>query len=354
MRRLWFLAPGDLATPTGGYRYDRRVLAGLGALGWRVEHHRLDASFPVPTPPALADARSVLAAIPDGRLVVTDGLAFGALPDLAETHRERLRLVALVHHPLAEETGLPRDLALRLRQSEARALRQARMVLVTSQATASLVAGYGVRPGCIRVVEPGTDPAAAACEPRPDRRDGILRLLCVAALVPRKGHDLLLRALAGIQGPPWHLHCVGSPDRDRAWADALLRLRGELGLDERVTFAGAISELALECRYAESDLFVLATRFEGFGMAVAEALARGLPILATGCGAMAQTVPPGAGILVPPDDPAALSAALRRLMNDAALRRRLAVGARAAGQRLRTWPQVAAAFAAACEEVLRG
>jgi glycosyltransferase involved in cell wall biosynthesis len=202
----------------------------------------------------------------------------------------------------------------------------------------------------IRVAEPGTDPAPAALG-SPDHR---LRLLCVGALVPRKGHDLLLRALAGLRDRPWHLDCVGCPDRDPAWAHGLLRLRDALDLTERVTFAGVLSDLDLGRRYAQADLFVLATRFEGYGMAFAEALARGLPILATRAGAAAETVPSEAGILVPPDDLAALSAALRQVLGDAGLRRGLAAGSRSAGLRLPTWPQAAAAFAAACEEVLHG
>lgn len=279
-----------------------------------------------------------------------DGLAFGALPGLVEAHGERLRLVALVHHPLAEEAGLAPDLAAALRRSEARALARARLVLVTSAFTARLLADYGVPAGRIRVVEPGTDPAPAAL----GSLDREPLLLSVGALVPRKGHDVLLRALADVRELGWRLDCVGCPDRDPNWSRALPRLCDELGLRERVTFSGALCEPELDRRYAEADLFVLATRFEGYGMVFAEALARGLPILATRSGAVGQTIPPGAGILVEPDDPAALATALRELLADRALRQRLAAGSRAAGLRLPTWSQAAAAFAAACEEVLYG
>ena len=325
-------------------------MAGLAELGWRVEHRALDASFPVPTPAALRQTESVLASIPDAALTVVDGLAFGALPELAEAQGERLRLVALVHHPLAEETGLPPDLTKALRQSETRALAQARLVLVTSAFTARLLADYHVPPGHIRVVEPGTDPAPAALGSQDDRP----RLLNVGALVPRKGHDVLLRALAAVSDLFWGLNCVGAVDRDPDWSGTLLRLRDELGLRERVSFSGVLSRRELDRRYAQADLFVLASRFEGYGMVFGEALARGVPILATRSGALPETVPPAAGVLVRPDDPAALAEALRGLLTDADLRRRLAAGARAAGLRLSTWPQAAAAFAAACEEVLHG
>ncbi len=313
-------------------------------------HRSLDASFPAPTPAALGHAGSVLSSIPDGAVVAVDGLAFGALPELAEAQGERLRLVALIHHPLADEAGLASDLAEALRRSEARALARARLVVVTSAFTARLLADYGVPPGRIRVVEPGTDPAPAAL----GSTDREPLLLSVGALVPRKGHDLLLRALADVRDLGWRLDCVGSPDRDPDWCGALLRLRDELELRERVTFSGTLTGPELDRRYAEADLFMLATRFEGYGMVFAEALARGLPILATRTGAVGQTIPPGAGVLVRPDDPAALAAALRELLADPARRRRLAVQSRAAGLRLPTWAQAAAAFAAACEEVLHG
>ena len=200
------------------------------------------------------------------------------------------------------------------------------------------------------MVEPGTDPAPVAL----GSPDVVPRLLSVGALVPRKGHDVLLRALADVSDLAWRFDCVGCTNRDPNWSGTLLRLRDALGLRERVSFSGVLSRRELDRRYAEADLFVLASRFEGYGMVLAEALARGLPILAARSGAVPETVPPGAGVLVQPDDPAALAEALRVLLTDAGLRRRLAAGSRAAGLRLPTWPQAVAAFAAACEEVLHG
>ncbi len=325
----------------------------MAGLGWRVEYRTLDTSFPSPTPAGREQARQVLAAIPNGGLVLMDGLAFGVLPELAEAEGQRLRLVALVHHPLALESGLSPERAAALRDAEARALAQARLIMVTSRFTATLLAGWeglGVPLGRLRVVEPGTDPAPFA----QGSRSGPLRLLCVATLTPRKGHDLLLQALAGLRDRPWHLDCVGSLDRNPAWAEDLIRLRGDLRLAGRVSLLGSLDDEELERRYRAADLFVLPSRFEGYGMVFAEALARGLPILAARAGAVGDTVPAEAGLLVPPDDSLALGLALRRLMDDPALRRRLATGARAAGLRLPTWHQAVAGFAAALEGALHG
>ena len=349
-RRLWFLVPGDLETPTGGYRYGRRILEGLRTLRWEVEHRALDGSFPFPSRKALERAAGLLSGIPDRETVVVDGLAFGALPEVAESHGQHLGLIALVHHPLWLETGLDPRRAESLRVSETRALARARRVIVTSPATARLLQDHGVPADRIRVVTPGVDPAPAATgSAGPD-----LQLLCVATLTPRKGHDVLLRALAPLAPLPWHLHCVGSLDRDRHWAAELLRLRRDLGLDERVSFTGALGQAELDQRYVQSDLFVLPTRFEGYGMVVAEALARGLPLVVTRTGALPDLVTPRAGILVPPEEPAALGDALGRLIANAGLRQQLAAGSRAAGLRLPTWTDAAREFAAACRQIQGG
>jgi glycosyltransferase involved in cell wall biosynthesis len=184
---------------------------------------------------------------------------------------------------------------------------------------------------------------AATGSPGPDTR-----LLCVATLTPRKGHDLLLRALAVLTELPWHLRCVGSLDRDTQWSGEMRRLARDLGLDGRVTFTGELDDGQLEQEYRRTDLFVLPTRFEGYGMVAAEALAHGLPIIATRAGALPELIPPQAGILVSPEDPEALRVALARLMADTASRRRLAAGSRTVGLRLPTWSDSAKAFAAAC------
>lgn len=346
--QLWFLVPGDLQTPTGGYGYDRRIIAGLRRLGWSVVLVTLDESFPEPTAAALADAGRRLAAIPDGSRLVVDGLAFGRLGEVAEAQARRLSLIALVHHPLALETGLEPSRVSLLRADETRALATTRRVIVTSQSTAErLVRDYGVPANRIRVVAPGTDPAPLAIGsggPEP-------RLLCVAALTHRKGHDILLRALAELRDRPWHLDCIGSLERSSATTLALRDLTEQLGLSERVSFVGAVDEGRLAGYYERADLFVLATRFEGYGMVLTEALARGLPILSTRVGAVPTVVPAAAGLLVAPDDPGALREALARWLDDPRLRHSLAAGARSARARLRSWDAACADFARVNAEV---
>jgi glycosyltransferase involved in cell wall biosynthesis len=348
---VWFLIPGDPTTPTGGYRYDRRIIDGLLGLGWRVRTERLDDSFPEPTADALTDADRRLATIPDGDMVVIDGLAFGLLGDVAAFHERRLRLIALVHHPLAFETGIAAARAEALRVSESRALASARRVVVTSAATAAvLTRDYRVPKERIRVVEPGTDPAPLAA----GSEEAVLNLLCVAAAAPRKGHDTLLRALAPLVDRPWRLDCVGSLTRCTRTSIALRRLSERLGLSERVNFTGTVDEPELEAFYHRADLFVLPTRFEGYGMVLTEALARGLPIVSTRTGPIPNLVPKGAGLLVEPDDPTALEAALARVLDDRGLRGSLAEGARSERARLRGWDAASAELSCALEGVPDG
>jgi glycosyltransferase involved in cell wall biosynthesis len=344
---LVFLVPGDLSSVTGGYGYDRRMIAGLRAAGRAVDVVALDGAYPWPDAAALIDAGRALAAIPDGATVVVDGLAFGAMPGLAEQHAARLRLVALVHHPLALETGLTPPQARALFDSERRALATARGVLVTSAATARELIRYGVAAGRVHVVTPGTDAAPLAAGSGADRVRRGLSLLCVATLTPRKGHAVLIEALRGLQDRAWILHCVGNSTRDADTASALRAAIAEHGLGDRVRLHGEVSADVLQSMYGQADAVVLPSYFEGYGMALAEALAHGLPVVSTTAGAIADTVPGDAGVLVPPGDAVALRAALAALLDEPGLRARLAAGARAARAVLPTWPMAVARFAAA-------
>ncbi|MEJ8853732.1 glycosyltransferase family 4 protein [Variovorax robiniae] len=345
-----FLIPGDLDTHTGGYTYDRHIIEELRALGWQVEVHGLGDGYPAPGADALAHAARVAEALPDGALAVVDGLAFGVLDELAHRHAQRLRWVALVHHPLSLETGLDPDRQRALHESERRALAAARGVIVTSPFTARGLDAFGVSPSRVATVVPGTEPAPAAAGSGGEA----LSLLCVATLTPRKGHAVLIEALAGLQGHAWTLHCVGSMTMDAACAAALREAIDHHDLRDRIALHGDKPEGELAAFYAAADAFVLPSFHEGYGMALAEALARGLPVISTQAGAIPDTVPPEAGALAPPGDVVALRTALRRLMEDTAWRAQLRTGAMAARLALPTWAQSGARFASALADVRQG
>lgn len=340
MNALAFLVPGDWNVRTGGYGYDRRLVQALRQAGWSVDVHHLPGNWPWPDAASRAAVSDLIPALPDGCLVVADGLAYAVLANEVRPHAGRLRWVALVHHPLHLETGLDDATRSGLRLAEADALQLARQVVVTGPRTVEDVVAMGVASSRIAVVEPGTDPVPALDRPE---RDGPIQLLCVATLTPRKGHAVLLQALAGLLDLPWELHNVGSLTRDPATAHQLMALSVPLG--HRVHWHGELDDAAMQARYADADVFVLPSLHEGYGMVVAEALAHGLPVVATNAGALAHTLPPQAGLHVNPGDATALQQALSRIIQDAALREQLARGARAAGQDLPDWPRQAAAFA---------
>jgi glycosyltransferase involved in cell wall biosynthesis len=346
VRRFTFAVPGSLATPTGGYAYDRRMIAELERLGWHIDVVDLGEGFPWPDNARRMAAQARLSAVPEGRIIVVDGLAFGALPEVASQLGSRYPLVALVHHPLSLESGLSAEQANMLRESECQALASASRVIVTSAATARhLRADYGVPADRIFVARPGSDPVAAAH----GSHDGVVRLISVGALVPRKGFDILIAALATIADLPWRLTIVGDRGRDPKTAAQLDADIAGRNLGGRIAVLGAVSPERLEELYAGAELFALASRFEGYGMAYAEAIAHGLPVIGTSAGATPETVPAGAGLLVAPDDVAALALALRRLIENADERQRLASSARAAAKQLPSWQDSAKIFSSALE-----
>jgi glycosyltransferase involved in cell wall biosynthesis len=348
---LYVVIPGDLEIRTGGYGYDRRIIAGLRDRGWRVDVLRLDDSFPVPTAAARAHASQVLAGIPDGSAVLVDGLALGALPVEVEREAGRLKIVALVHHPLAEETGIDPRLAASLKISESRALAAVRSVVVTSRTTATRLRDYGVGPNRITVAEPGTDPAPLA---RGSGKPSEVALLCVATLTPRKGYELLMSALAAIPAQNWRLTCAGSLDRDAPTVARVFEQVRDSRFENRISFVGDLDAAAVAVEYDRADVFVLPTLYEGYGMVVAEALARGLPVVSTATGAILGLVGTEAGIVVPPGDLPAFTDALSRVIVDPGLRERLADGARRVRQRLPTWDASAGAIAQALQSAVDG
>lgn len=337
MAELYFAIPGDINTLTGGYAYDRRLIAELHALGHKTEPLHLSNQFPVPDAEALAGAAAQFAALPDQALVIADGLAYGVMDTIAEQHAERLNIIALCHHPLMLEAGLSPAQAQQLFLSEQRALNAAKAVIVTSHMTGKILTEQFAIPSTkITVALPGTDPQTfASCIGYPPV------LLTLATLTRRKAHDLLIDALARIKHLEWSTRFVGGMDFDPAWTALLKHKVATYGLEERILFIGNVADSASE--YASADLFVLPSLFEGYGMAFAEALSFGVPVVAARVGAVPDVVPDSAGILVAPQDSIALADALQKLLTDTSLRKTLQAGAQAAALNLPSWKDTAAA-----------
>ena len=354
MNVVQVLMPGDVddpAVPSGGNTYDRRVCRGLADLGFEVREILVRGAWPRPEAAARTELARSLAALPDGAVVVADGLVACGVPEVAVPQSGRLRLVVLVHMPLADDTGRAPRIAAELDVRERETLRAAMAVVTTSPATARRLAErHGLAAGRVHVVPPGTDPAPLA-----PGTDGASRLLCVASVSSLKGHDLLVRALATVTDLPWTCVCAGSLTRAPAYVADLRRLVDRLGLDSRVRFTGPLTGDRLASAYAAADLAVLASRAETYGMAAAEALARGVPVLAPEVGGLPGTLgrTPGGdvpGLLVPPGDAAALARALRHWLGEPQLRDRLRDAARRRRTDLPGWETTAHLLAGVLKE----
>jgi glycosyltransferase involved in cell wall biosynthesis len=348
-RELHLIVPGPLEQPTGGYIYDAHMVAGLRELKWNICVHNLDGTFPGGGNGAVESLDGALAGIPDGSLVVLDGLAMGGFPESLVAHRDRLTLVSLLHHPLADETGLSADDQDHFTRLEREALASCAGVIVTSEYTARRLGDFEVGQGRLRVVFPGTEGSRVPARPA---STGQPTLLCVASVTPRKGHDVLVRALTQIRDLDWRCVCAGGLDRDSTYVTDVLEQVRETGLSNRIDFIGVCERLALNALYEESTLFVLASHYEGYGMALTEALARGLPVVSTTGGAIPFTVPASTSVLVAPSDHDAFADALRLLLTNESERDRLSLNAVRYADELPDWSQSARSFARAIEELV--
>ena len=316
----------DPARPSGGNVYDRRMCRGLAAAGWEVREHPVAGSWPWPDAAAGAALARVVAGVPDDALLLVDALVAATVPEVLVPAAGRLRLVVLVHLPLGE--GPPGHAVPDARRREGAVLSAAHAVLTTSAWTRDRVLDlYGLAPERVHAALPGVDPAELA----PGSTGGG-RLLCVAAVTEHKGHDLLVSALARLADLPWRCVCVGTLDREPELVGRLRQQAASAGVADRLCWAGPRTGPALDEAYASADALVLASRGETYAMVVPEALARGLPVVATEVGGLPEALgrtPDGRrpGLLVPPGDPRVLAAALRYWLTDASVRGRLRAAA---------------------------
>lgn len=347
---LVFLVPGRLDQLTGGYLYDRHIIEGLRACGQAVDVVELAGRYPQADEPARALAAAALACLPDHSTVIIDGLALPGLADCLKDQATRLNLVGLIHHPLSLETGLDSANARHYEALEAELWPCLKGVICPSEQTARALLAAGLQADRVAVVTPGTRRPAII---RQARSVGPLQLLAVGAITPRKGHLLLVEALAHLSHLDWQLTCIGSLTRDPAASAALQERMAAHGLTDRIALLGEQPEQRLTEAYQRTDVFVLPSYHEGYGMVFAEALAHALPVIASTACAIADTLPAGAALLVAPGDMPALRDALQLALTDGALRARLAVAAEQAASTLPDWDGTVQGWMAALDKVTR-
>jgi glycosyltransferase involved in cell wall biosynthesis len=337
--------------PTGGNIYDLRVCAGLAEAGWEVLVATVAAAWPVPDSGARADLARIISAIPDGEIALIDGLI--ASPTAAQLlpHAARISMTVLLHMPLATALDRPHDAGAE--RSERAVLRAAADVVVTSEWTRQQVlTRYTIPADRVHVARPGVDRIAAPA--RPVRG----HLMCVGTLGRHKGQDLLVEALAELGELDWHCVLAGALDRDPDFVDQLQTRITRLGYGDRVQLTGVLTGAVLSHAYTTADLLVAPSRSETFGMAVTEALAHGLPVIAAAVGGLPEALgsaPDGTrpGQLIPPGDPAALAAAIGAWLGDECLRHRLRAAAGKRRSNLRGWDDTSRQIANALTARLR-
>lgn len=327
----------------------RMLAEALQSAGLEARVTGLAGRFPRPDAEAIGSMEQCLSSFRDGAWVVLDGLAMGGMPDVVRRHTSRLNLIALVHHPLADETGLSVAEQHWLFEHEKRALGAVGKVVTTSRFTAERLSDLSVQAEWVRTAEPGVSgvPEAQESEPGAGSEGHIVNILCVGHLSPRKAQHQLIEALSGLTASSWRCTLAGSPDRVPTYSRALRDQVESAGLAERVEIAGEVAGDRLAQLYRDADLFVLPSLYEGYGMVIDEALAAGLPVISSNGGALAQTADRHGVVQYGAGDVRALSARLSSWLADPGElehQRRLA---RRESRRLRTWSQTAADFLAA-------
>ncbi len=347
--RVLFIIPGDINLPTGGYRYDREIISAWRQSGVNVELVSLQGNYPFPNPEEEKLALEIIQKLPCADVAVVDGLLGGSAPEFIQRLSEKIPVASLIHHPLCLENGLDEKSANSLKKSEKRGLEFTSLIITTSPTTRKTVAElfkrdekqiHTVLPG----VERGTQSAGS--------QSACLNLLCVGSVIERKGHKDLLLALGKLKHLDWQLDCIGSTAFDEILFAELQALSEQLELDAKVGFHGDVSEDVLSSFYKRADLFVLPSLFEGYGMAYAEAIVRGIPVIGTTAGAIPETVPSTCGILVEPSNVNALTQALEGLISDDLLRAQYRIGALTAEPDFPTWQSSATQFAEMLKEIV--
>jgi glycosyltransferase involved in cell wall biosynthesis len=343
--QLRFFLPDHADRTTGGHAYDRRMVEALRRMGHDAAIVPVRGRLPLADAAACDAAAAAWRDCPSPCIRVIDGSALAAFLPLADA-LGATQMAGLIHHPTSLEAGFDEADHARLHATEQSILPRLARVVTTSETVAeTLVDRFGVARTRIAVVGPGVDPAERSTGSGTTQ----CRILSVSALAPRKGHDVLLRALARLFDLDWHLTIVGTPERHAAHAAALHALAKELGIAGRVVFAGVVDDAALEALWRTSDLFALATHWESTPWAAMQALRHGVPPVIGAGGAAADGVTLKNGLVVPPGDVEQLSKALRRAIFDRDLRATMAAEAWQNGAALPDWSAQAERLVAALD-----
>lgn len=349
-----FSVPGKLNQLTGGYIFDRRVVESFKERGSVVHIAELPGTFPQVNAEAIDAATELVDSLRQEQVLVIDGLALPAFASLLPL-QGGIRAIGFIHHPLFLETGLSKELVSYFYKLESTLWPLLDGLICASPSTARTVIQSGVSSYKVQVVSPGVDIPVSPLTQKitSTLSPHELRLLCVATISARKGHIYLVQALAQLRHHAWTLDCYGSLERDPDTVRKLTAVIAQHDLTDRIKLHGEISPQQLSNAWEQADIFILPSLHEGYGMVLTEAIAYGLPVVSTLAGAIPETVPKSASILVEPSNAQALASALDELMLDGAKLESLKKAAIHERSSLVTWPKAIESWHQALNKCLR-
>ena len=344
---IHFLIPEDINLLKGNYVYNKRIAEGLKAIGHQVIIQQLPDDFPFPSDTSLQQCRQIMGAIPQAEPVIIDNLVFGVIPDILKDFYLQKPIVALVHITLSADpnlTAYQREMVLSL---EKKAQKYAKKFIVSSSYTANLLTAAGIEKNQINVIIPGVDnyPQKKIYPGKPSK------LLSIANFTRNKGYMTLMKALTALKNKDWELHCYGNLNFDKEYVDELQMIIRRNGLKEKVWLHGPVSGKELSDVYLNADLFIHASNFETYGMAVAEALAHGIPVITSTGGGICETVPVKMGQFFNPGDVYVLQTIIEELLENPQLYKTLYTEASTYHNQVHTWQKSLESFELTLKEV---
>jgi glycosyltransferase involved in cell wall biosynthesis len=271
---LYLIYTGNYHSLTGGYIYNRKVVEQLQASGVSVKLI-LFPEFPAYSQDSLyKSAENILASIPQDSKILVDSLVYGKYTELWRKYQHNFRLIPLVHLPLFanpnDEQGLTG-----LKETEMEAYSFANQIIVTSDYTKSILERSGTT-NKLTVIKPGIDDIGKKTE-YPSLP---FQLLCVSNVIQNKNQLMLIKTLKNLKDFNWTLNLVGSLSIDKDYVNKIQMFINENGMSNRILIYGSTWGDNLKKLYSKADLFIFPSKFETYGMAVAEAIECGLPVLA--------------------------------------------------------------------------
>ena len=328
---VFFLLSGDINSLTGGHLYNRHMVEGLKQKGHRVKVLRLDEST-ILTHAIELKSSSYFNTLPPGSCVLIDSLVLGNIPGALKKYSEKLTFIGLIHLPLTYNP-LPGKNRKHIATREVKAMMFTRHLVVTGRFTLRMLMEAGISHEKISLIEPGV-------ENYPRKRyyaDLPSVLLCISNYSQIKDQLLLVRAINKLRYNKWTLHMYGNTNTEKPYVTRLKSIIANKKMNDRILLHDSIDRNNISEAFLASDLFVLPSRFETYGMVLTEALAHGLPVVTTNSGNIPDTVPQTMGVFTEPGNLDSLVSAITLLFTNSQHYQSLCMAASGYYRQAKTW-----------------